>query len=237
MKRPPRPTLRTGYSPGWTVRRRRHRGSDPRARIATPPLTPKVLLCESDPEIDEQVGRLYHLELENLRDGADIRREAYAIARRPELRLRLEQSDELVDTLAGHVRLRSKRRRGILRHLSNEPDLAGLPFFLPPVPPMPKGAEWEGVRLDLHLGRLIDEAEHVWITIFYTDYGWRPTSKILNSIQMRAVLAIKAASFYELNRNTRIPGRLLPGTRYDAETVARWLLGSGYFLFADSSSE
>jgi hypothetical protein len=229
MKRPPRPTGRPGSSPGWTIRRRQYHGRDRRAAAA--PLTPTSLGIEPDHEIDEQISRLHHLELENLRDGADLRSETYAIARHPELRLRLEQSDELVDTLPGHVRLRAKRRRGILRYLSNEPDFAGLPFFLPLVPPMPTGAEWPNLRFDLHLGRLVDELEHLWFPIVYTSYGWRPTSKVMNSVQMRGVLSVNASSFYELNRKTLIPGRLLPDSRYDTETVMRWMLRSGYLLF------
>jgi hypothetical protein len=194
------------------------------------PLTPKALGIELDAELEEQIERLYSLELENLHDGVDVREKAYAIARRPELRLRLEQSDELVDTLAGHTRFRRKRRHGILRHLANEPDLAGLPLFLPPFPIMPKGPEWRGVELDLHLGRLTDELESIWMVVRYTDFGWAPTAKILNSVQMRAFLAITASNFFELNRQWLIPGRLGKATRYDSETVARWLLSQAYRL-------
>lgn len=184
-----------------------------------------------DPELAEQLAQLYILELEHLYDGADLRKEAYAIARRPELRLRLEQSDTLVDIIPGHARLRPKRRRGILRHLENEPDLGGLPLFLPPLPIMPTGDQWRGARLDLHLGRLIDEMETIWMPIVYTDYGWRPTARILNTVQMRAFLAITAGNFFELNRQLLIPGRLVPSSRYDSETVARWLLGNCYRLY------
>src|ERR1700741_2917986 len=154
MKRPPKPTRRPRRSPGWTVRRCLHGVTDLPKTVMLP-LTPEALGLERDEELDEQLRQLYLLELSNLRDGADVRREAYAIARRPELQLRLEQSDELVETAPGHVRLRTKRRRGILRHLTNEPDLATLPLFPPPPPILPKSGEWRDVQLGLHLGRLI----------------------------------------------------------------------------------
>jgi len=231
MKRPPRPTTRVASSPGWAVQRRRHRGRDPRATLATPPLTPSLLGIEPDPELEEQIAQLQRLELENLHQGADVRREAFSIAGRPELRLRLEQGEEIEEKMPCHVRLRKKRRRGILRYLLVEPVFPALPFFLPLLPPTPKGHEWRGLRLDLHLGRLEDELEHVWNPIFYTSYGWRPTANIMNSIQMRAVLGINAFTFYELNRQGRIPGRLsrgLPGSRYDTETVMRWVFLRGH---------
>ncbi len=234
MKRPPKPGTRVAPSPGWMVRHRLHRGKNPRPVGETKLLTPALLGIQSDPELEEQIAKLHLLELENLRAGADIRHQAYAIARRPELYLRLERSEELEEKSPGHCRFRGKRRRGILRHPLNEPDLGTLPFFLPLVPPIPGGTEWKGLQMDLHLGRLVDEMEHLWIPIFRTSYGWRPMWKVMNSIQMRAVLAINATTFYELNREIRIPGRLsggLPGCRYDTETVMRWLFRSGYMLF------
>jgi hypothetical protein len=236
MRRPPRPSARRQPSLGWTVRQRQYQGDQREGRIPSLPLTPERLGFESDPDLKEQLTQLYELELQNLRQGADLRREAYGIARRPEIRLRLEQSDELVDTLPGHMRLRPKRRRGIFRHLLNEPDLAGLPLFMPAVPPKPKGAEWDGIHFDLHLGRLADELETVWMVIIYTSYGWRPAARILNSVQMRAFLGIRAANFFELNRQLLIPGRLLPSSRYDSETVAHWLFATGYRLFTGQSA-
>ena len=234
MKRPPRPKERVAPSPGWTARRRLRHG-DPKLTLPTKPLTPKLLGIEPDPELEELIAQLQQLDLENLRPGADVRRESFAIARhRIELLVRLEQSVELEETLSGHIRLRPKRRRGIFRWLLNDPDLPGLPFFLPLVPPKPRGTEWEGLRLDLHLGRLVDELEHFWVPIFHTSWGWRPTWKVMNSIQMRAVLGINASNFYELNRNTLIPGRLFPSSRYDTETVMRWVFRSGFQLFGVS---
>jgi hypothetical protein len=50
----------------------------------------------------------------------------------------------------------------------------------------------------------------------------------MNSLAMRSVLWLKASYFYYANANLLIPGRLLPETKYDTETVMRWVFREAY---------
>jgi hypothetical protein len=120
MTRAPGPTnrfsaTRSEWRPVQLHRRRRWHSEE----IIPSPSTPPMLAIETSPDVEDQMARLYLLELENQRNGADLRHEAYVIGRAPELRSRLELSDQLVESLPCHVQLRPKRRRGVLCHLSN----------------------------------------------------------------------------------------------------------------------
>lgn len=205
--------------------RRPERGS----RADLSPLAPPLAeFRANDPEFQRQMEALRELDHANQRAGADVREEAFAIATIPELRVRLELGEELVETLPAHSSLRSKRRRGILRYLETEPSYTGLPIFPPLAPPLPNPREWP--KVELHWGWLYDELSWEPSWIVRTEWGWRPVSAILNSVQMRAIFGLTAAWFYEANRQLLIPGRLLPSSRYDSLTVARWFFRDAFRL-------
>jgi len=221
--RSPERTLPGTCRTGWITAPRRPRCRRCNSRIRPSdraPNDPAALGIASDPEIDEQLRQLRLIELRDLRPGVDLRRDAYAVAHRPELRLQLEQSDELVDSLPGHVRFRAKRRRGILRHSANEPAWEGLPFFLPSVPPVPEETARNQV-VNFHLGVLVDELEILWIPVFSTNYGFRPIFSTVNSVIIRATLGVSAAWFYEMSRNRGYLFGRLPSRNFDTETLMR----------------
>ena len=184
-------------------------------------------LLDTEPEAVQELQQLYELDIANRKPGVDLRPRAYEIAHSNVTCERLRQSDELAAALPGHVSLRRKRRLGILRYLRTEASQMGLPIFAPPPPsPRPNPRTWPD--LDIHWGAYLDELEWEPYWIVRTGYGWRPTFATMNSFAMRGVLWLRASYFYYANTNLLIPGRLLPDTKYDTETVMRWAFRQGY---------
>jgi len=215
---------RERHCASYHPRLRRHSLRQLFAQVAAP----QYPLVTADSEVGEELLALCQLDLANRTPGADVRKDAYAIARTDENRRRLEQSDELVEKLPGHANFRRKRRWGIPRFLATEGSQKGLPLFTVQLPAQPSAALWPDT--EIHWGAYLDELEWEPYWIVRTDYGWRPTFAVLNSFAMRSVLWLPATYFYSANANLLIPGRLLPETKYDTETVMRWVFREAHRL-------
>lgn len=216
----------------WRTSQPSRRARSPRHRALhhffTSFAEPQPILDSSDPDVSRELAQLYNLDLSNRRPGVDLRQQANRVIRTEATRSRLEQSDDLVRRLSCHSSLRSKRRLGILRHLSTDAAQEGLPVFAPPPPPRPDPRFWPD--LEIHWGAYLDELEWEPFWIVRTGYGWRPTFAVMNSFAMRSVLWLRASYFYYANTSLLIPGRLLPETKYDTETVMRWVFREAYRL-------
>jgi hypothetical protein len=221
--------LKTSSEPlQWKMPRRHHARHSPLRQLFAQVVAPQYPFTPIRTETGAELAELYELDLANRFPGADVRQQAYAIARSSETRQRLEQSDALVQPLPGHATLRRKRRRGILRFLRTEAGQEGLPLFTPAPPPQPGPHQWPDV--ETRWGAYLDELEWEPYWIVRTQYGWRPTFTVMNSFAMRGVLWLRGSYYYYANANLLIPGRLLPETKYDTETVMRWVFREAYRL-------
>jgi hypothetical protein len=154
-----------------------------------------------DPELIRQMQMLAQLDFTHRIAGANLRTEAMRIATNPDLRDWLQHSDELAETLKGSVRLRKRRRRGILRN-TMEPDL-GLPFFMPP--------------LDLNTTKdspdpvivpLLDELEWAVVSARLQNGIHVPTKPELTFDDARALAGLRASVLYDLSRQRVVPGQI-----------------------------
>ena len=173
-----------------------------------------------DPEVNEELRKMYQIDLAHRRPKADVRSLTYPIARTATNRTRLEQSDELVRRLSGHSQIRHKRRFGIPRFLESEGIVCGLPLFASPLPPLPENVP--ASLVELHYGARVDELEWDISWIVRTDYGFRSASAIIDSFHVRGLLWLPANTFYEAHRLGKLPGRLEDG-QYDADVLMRYV--------------
>jgi hypothetical protein len=162
--------------------------------------------------------------------GADMRPAAKAIATHSFLRRWLDRSDVLVDELPAPVRLKRRRRYGILRHLDGP--LRGLPFFEPPI-----GLYRTGESPNPRVFPLWDELEWVVLPGRIDELGWRPAKDEINVDEVRAWARMKSATLYHHTWKRDVPGqkwRPLAGdpdsnlrdVRFDVEALRGWALMS-----------
>jgi len=147
---------------------------------------------------DRAMAGLMRLDHENRRAGADVRMESYRItAELPSLRKRIEESDRLALELPGAKRLRRRRRLGILRHTLGP--MCGLPYFDPPMYPTTFASEprskplWDELELIVIPGRLENGV-------------WRPAKDELTSDEARALVMMRAGTFYRHTSKRHVPG-------------------------------
>lgn len=150
------------------------------------------------PEVKQALELLRNLDWANLQAGADMRAQAVVIVRAiPFLADWYEKSEELRRNLKGAVRLRRRRRLGILRHVTGP--LLGLPFLEPPVYPSTSAPEWR-------LKPLWDELELALIYGRTCDGIWRPAKDELNFDEARAFLEMRSGTLYRLTCKGLVPG-------------------------------
>jgi hypothetical protein len=173
-----------------------------------------------DPEVNEELRKMYEIDLANRYPKADVRSLTYPLARTSINRSRLEQSDDLVERLSGHSQIRKKRRFGIPRFLESEGIVCGLPLFAAPLPQRPQNIA--DSLVELHYGARVDELEWDISWIVRTQYGFRSAAVIIDSFEVRGLLWLPANTFYEAHRRGKLPGRLEDG-RYDADVLMRYV--------------
>lgn len=222
MKKPAPPYRRPPQSGDTRWRPRLRRRNHPLGLLLPEPISS---LLPTDPELTQQLAALAELERRHRQPGANIRHLTRVIAKHPVLVAQLDESEELEESMPCHRQLRARRRRGLLRHSASEGGQAGFSLFAPP-PPLLPARFGRDLTFDVHLGCLADELELEFYVILRTDYGWRPVQRTLNSFEVRAVFGLTAAYFYEMNRNFRLPGRLLPYTKYDSDILSRWFFST-----------
>ena len=168
----------------------------------------------NDPAFVSQLQALQELALVSRESGADLRPAATAIATHSFLRRWLYRSDALVDELTAPLRLKGRRRRGILRHIDGA--LRGLPFFQPPLvlyrthdSPQPR------------IFPLWDELEWIVLPGRMDQLGWRPAKDEINFDEARAWTGMKSATLYHHTWKRDVPGQTWRALGGDAESNLR----------------
>lgn len=185
-----------------------------------------VTYVANDPELTGELEALKHLEAENRRPAANLRTEAEVIAKHPELREWLKESDRIADpkVTSGRAGLKRQRRFGILRSLDGEDQ--GFPIHQPvlnyPLPP--DQGFW--------LLRLRDELEWLVMPVFKKTISRpypRPTKDRLNHREARAILDWTAfcLDMWLSKRPHLVGGRIMiDGSRsvmFDTDAFVRWV--------------
>jgi hypothetical protein len=146
---------------------------------------------------------LAELDRRNRHAGADLRMEAYRITEGlPRLRAWLAESDRLVDERPGSKRLRSRRRRGILRE--TEGLERGRPYFDPPMYPTTDAPEPRTYFLK-------DELEAIVIAGRIEGGRWRPARDELMFDELRALAGMKAGTLYRRTWRKKTDKDAVPG--------------------------
>jgi hypothetical protein len=184
-----------------------------------------------DPELVRQIRLLAQLDFTHRVAGADLRNEAMRIATNPDLRDWLRQSDELVERLKGSVRLRKRRRRGILRN-TIEPDL-GLPSFMPPL-----DVNRTKDSPDPVIVPLLDELEWAVVSARLQNGIHVPTKPELTFDDARAFAGLRASVLYDLTQQRLVPGQIFRQRGDDGDSNIRELrFRSGEFAaWAESAA-
>lgn len=168
----------------------------------------------SDPAFVSQLEALRELALVNREGGADMRPAAKAVAMHPFLTRWLERSDALVDELQAPVRLKGRRRRGILRHLDGP--LRGLPFFQPLLS-LYRTSDSPEPRIFA----LWDELEWIVLPGRIDQLGWRPAKDEINFDEARAWAGMKSATLYHHTWKRDVPGQKWRSLAGDPESNLR----------------